>query len=173
MACQFPKGSFSDDPLRTFFLVFYLYCPLSVHRLTAFLIPNDRSFSSFTFLTTLSILFSNSKIISYLSYQSLLLILILLLISGDIHPNPGPIDPCSVDPVESTGEIDWYNLPTVLSGCASLALVSHLQIFEKFLEDTLELVQCAHLSLKLLPPLLKLSPYPHLQTPEKLKSSHL
>ena len=81
MAGQFPKVSSYGDPLTDiFFLVFNSCCPLSGHRRTGFLIPNDRPLSSFTFLTTPFILSSNSKPFFYLSYLSLLLIFMLLLI---------------------------------------------------------------------------------------------
>ena len=92
-----PRGSHSRaTPLWTNFLfIFYPCCPLRGHRWTAFLTPNDAS-SLFTFLKTFSYPFSNPKPPLYLSQPLLLLILMLLLISGDIHPNPGPINPCSV-----------------------------------------------------------------------------
>ena len=63
-----PRVSSSDDPLGTFFLVFYPCCSLSGHRRMAFLIPNDCLPSSFTFLTTPFIIFSNSKPLIYLTY---------------------------------------------------------------------------------------------------------
>ena len=75
----------------------------------------------------------------------------LLLISGDIHPNPGPIDPALSAPVESPGETDRYNVPTVLSGYTSPALVFLLLTFVKSHQDTLGLAQYVH-------PLLNLSP---------------
>ena len=74
----------------------------------------------------------------------------LLLISGDIHPNPGPIDPA----LSAPGETDRYNVPTVLSGYTSPALVFLLLTFVKSHRDTLGLAQCVH-------PLLNLSPVSH------------
>ena len=68
----------------------------------------------------------------------------LLLISGDIYPNPGPIDPAPCAPVESPGETDRYNVSTVLSGYTSHALVFLLLTFVKSIRDTLGLAQCAH-----------------------------
>ena len=67
----------------------------------------------------------------------------LLLVSGDIHPNPSPIDSLSA-PVESPGETDRYNVPTVLSGYTSPALVFLLLTFVKSPRDTLGLAQCVH-----------------------------
>ena len=67
------------------------------HIWTAFLNPIDRSpISSTLCRTTLLIPSFLPKPLLYLSHSPLILILMLLLISGDIHPNPGPIDPCSV-----------------------------------------------------------------------------
>ena len=95
----------------------------------------------------------------------------LFFISSDIHPNPGPIDPIDYamsTPVGLSGETDLYNVPTVLSGCTSLALVSLLLTFKKFFRDTLGPVQCAHL----LSPLPKLSSNLYLSVSAKLKNPH-
>ena len=43
-----------------------------------------------------------------------ILISMLLLISGDIHPNPGPIDPCSV----CSRRVTWGNRSIQCTGCS-------------------------------------------------------
>ena len=91
--------------LWTFILVFCTCCALSGHRWTAILILTDCSPSSCTnqLLFTTSSTFAQHLLISksffflYIySILSLLLILMLLFISGNIHPNPGSIDSCSI-----------------------------------------------------------------------------
>ena len=72
---------------RTTFLIFYPCCPLRGHIWTAFLNPNDRT-PPLTVPTTFFSLFSHPKPPLYLSCPPLLPILMLLPISGDIHPNP-------------------------------------------------------------------------------------
>ena len=122
------------------------------HIWTAFLNPIDCTpiYSTF-FLTTLLSPFFQPKPLLYLSHSLLILILMLLLISGDIHPNPGPIDPCSVSSGRVILETDRYNLPTVLSGCTSPTLVFLTLTFVKSPQDTLGLFQCVHPLLKPLP----------------------
>ena len=67
------------------------------HIWTAFLNPIDRPpISSTFFRTTLLSLSFHPKPLHYSSHPPLILIFMLLLISGDIYPNPAPIDPCSV-----------------------------------------------------------------------------
>ena len=101
----------------------------------------------------------------------------LLLISGDIHPNPGLIDPCFV----CSRRVTWRNrlvqCTTVLSGYTSPALVFLPLSFKKSPRDTLGLAQCAYPLLNPSPPshtlILYLHPFtlqiphPHSQTPTK------
>ena len=77
--------------------------------------PNDRTpISSTFFLTTLFVSpFFHPKPLLYLSHSLLILILMLLLISGDIHPNPGPIDPCSV----CSRRVTWGNRSIQCTNC--------------------------------------------------------
>ena len=82
----------------------------------------------------------------------------LLLISGDIHPNPGP---ALSAPVESPGETDQYNVPAVPSGYTSPALVFLPLTSAKSPMDTLGLAQCAHPLLNPPPPSHTLIPYLH------------
>ena len=97
----------------TTFLVFYPCCPMRGHIRTAFLNPIDRPPISSTFFpTTLLSLFFHPKPPLYLSYSPLLLILILL-ISSDIHRNPGPIDPCSV----CSRRVTWGNRSVQCTNC--------------------------------------------------------
>ena len=102
-----------SDPLWTFVLVFYSCCPLSgVQRWTTILILTNRSSSSSINPSLLRIPFTFSKhsIISKSllpfckSMLSLLLIFSLLIISGDVLPNPSPAHPCSSIPVVSPGK---------------------------------------------------------------------
>ena len=88
----------------------------------------------------------------------------LLLISGDIHPNPYKT-PAPSAPVESPGKTDRYNVPTVLSGYTSPVPVSPPRTFAKSPRDTLGLAQCAHPPLKSPPSFHILTPYLHPQTP--------
>ena len=155
------------------------------HIWTALLNPIDRPFTSSTFFwTTLLSPSFHPKPLHYSSHPPLILIFMLLLISGDILPNPGPIDPARSAPVESPGETDQYNVPIVLSGYTSPALVSLLLTFVKSHRDTLGLAQCVHpllnpsplshtLILYLHPflylhPITHQIPHPHSQTPTKL-----
>ena len=73
-------------------------------------------------------------------------------------PNPGPINPCSV----CSCQVTWGNRLVQCANCSLVVQLScwglSLLIFEKFLQDTLGFVQCAHLPLKVLSSLLKLSP---------------
>ena len=84
----------------------------------------------------------------------------LLFISCDIHPNPGPIDPCSV----CSRRVTWGNrsvqCTTALSGYTFPALVFLPLTFVKSPRDTLGLAQCAH-------PLLN----PSLSHPNRVPSS--
>ena len=75
--------------------------------------------SSTVYCTTFHSLFSHPKAPLYLSYSPLLLILMLLFISGDIHPNPGPIDHCSV----CSRRVTWGNR---LIQCTNCSLWVHL-----------------------------------------------
>ena len=132
------------------------------HIWTAFLNPIDCPLtSSIFFQTTLLHPSFHPKPLHYLSHSPLILIFMLLLISGDIHPNPGPTDPALSAPVESPGETNQYNVPTVLSGYTSPALI-FLLTFVKSRWDTLGLAQCAHPLLNPSPPSHTLILYLHL-----------
>ena len=98
MACQFPEGLILGRfSLGQLFLIFYPCCPMRGHIWAAFLNPINRPPTSSTFSrTTLLSTSFHPKPLHYSSHPPLLLIFMLLLISGDIHPNPGPIDLCSV-----------------------------------------------------------------------------
>ena len=50
----------------------------------------------------------------YSSHPPLILIFVLLLISGDIHPNLGPIDPCSV----CSRRVTWGNRSVQCTNCS-------------------------------------------------------
>ena len=118
-----PRGSHPWAILPwTIFFVFYTCCPMCGHIWIAFLNPIDCPPISSTFFpkTFLSLFFHPIPLLN-ISHSPLILILMLLLISGDIHPNPGPIDPCSVCSRRVTWETDRYNVPTVLSGYTSPA----------------------------------------------------
>ena len=96
-------------------LVFYSCCPMRSHIWTAFLNPIDHPpISSTFFLRTLLSLFFHLKPLLYLSHSLLILILMLLLISSDIHPNPGPIDPCSV----CSCRVTWGNRSVQCTNCS-------------------------------------------------------
>ena len=85
------------------------------HIWTAFLNPIDLlPISSTFFPTTLFSFFFHLKPPLYLSYSPLLLILMPFLISGDIHPNPGPIDPCSI----CSRRVTWGNRSVQCSNCS-------------------------------------------------------
>ena len=140
-------------PLWTIFsLIFYPCCPLRGHRWTAFLIPNDCPLSSFTFLKTFLSSFSNPNPPFYLFYPPLLLIRMLHLISGDIHPNPGPIDPCSV----CSRRVTWGNKSVQCVNCSLWLHLSYSGLppadFRKISPEHSWTFQCCHLPLKF-PPL--------------------
>ena len=72
------------------------------HMWTALLNPIDRPPTpSIFFRTSLPRPSFHPKPLHYSSHSPLILISMLLLISGDIHPNPGPIDPCAMCPSSS------------------------------------------------------------------------
>ena len=85
------------------------------HMWTALLNPIDRpptpSILSRTSLPRPSF---HPKPLHYSSHSPLILISMLLLISGDIHPNPGPIDPCSV----CSRRVTWGNRSIQCAGCS-------------------------------------------------------
>ena len=141
-----PRGSHPRAILlRTTPLIFYPCCPMRGHIWTALLNPIDRPPTPYIFFrTSLPRPSFHPKPLHYLSHSPLILISMLLLISGDIHPNPGPIDPALSSPVKSPGETDQYNVPTVLSGYTSPALVFLPLTFVKSPLDTLGPAQCAH-----------------------------
>ena len=97
----------------TILLVFYPCCPMRGHIWTAFLNPIDRPPIPSTFFpTTFLCLFFHPKPLLNLSHSPL--ILMLLLISSDIHPNPGPIDPCSV----CSHRVTWGNRSVRCTNCS-------------------------------------------------------
>ena len=57
---------------------------------------------------------STPKPSHFLCYSPLLLILILFLIGGDIHPDPGPLDPCSV----CSRRVTWGNRSVQCTNCS-------------------------------------------------------
>ena len=85
------------------------------HIWTAFLNPIDRplTFSTFFWTPLLSPSF-HPKPLHYSSHSLLIVIFMLLLISGDIHPNPGPIDPCSV----CSRRVTWGNRSVQCTNCS-------------------------------------------------------
>ena len=130
----------------TTLVVFYPCCRMRGHIWTAFLNPFVRtSISTFILTTPLSSVF-HTKPLLYLSHSPLSLILMFLIISGDIHSNPGPIDPCSV----CSRRVTWGNRSVQ---CINCSLWVHLSCsglpltFVKFPRDTLGLPQCVHLPL--------------------------
>ena len=111
-----PRGSHPRAILPwTTLLIFYPCCPMRGHMWTALLNPIDRpptpSILSRTSLPRPSF---HPKSLHYSSHSPLILISILLLISGDIHPNPGPIDPCSV----CSRRVTWGNRSIQCTGCS-------------------------------------------------------
>ena len=85
------------------------------HICTAFLNPIDHiPITSTFFLTILLSPFFHPKPLLYLSHSPLILILMLLLIRSDIHPNPGPIDPCFV----CSRRVTWGNRSIQCTNCS-------------------------------------------------------
>ena len=85
------------------------------HIWTSLLNPIDRPPTpSIFFRTTLLRPSFHPKPLYYLSHSPLILISMLLLISKDIHPNPGPIDPCSV----CSRRVTWGNRSIQCTGCS-------------------------------------------------------
>ena len=85
------------------------------HIWTALLNPIDRPPTpSIFFRTSLPRLSFHPKPLHYLSHSPLILISMLLLISGDIHPNPGRIDPCSV----CSRRVTWGNRSIQCTNCS-------------------------------------------------------
>ena len=110
-----PRGSHPRPILlwTTVLLVFYPCCPMRGHIWTAFLNPIDCPPISTFFRTTLLSPSFHPKPLLYLYHLSLILIL-MLLISGDIHPNPGPIDSCSV----CSHRVTWKNRSVQCTNCS-------------------------------------------------------
>ena len=111
-----PRGSHPRAILPwSILLIFYPCCPMRGHMWTALLNPIDRpptpSILSRTSLPRPSF---HPKPLHYSSHSPLILISMLLLISGDIHPNPGPIDPCSV----CSRKVTWGNRSIQCTGCS-------------------------------------------------------
>ena len=85
------------------------------HIWTAFFNPIDCSPTPYIFFrTSLPCPSFHPKPLHYLSHSLLILISMLLLISGDIHPNPGPIDPCSV----CSRRVTWGNRSIQCTNCS-------------------------------------------------------
>ena len=85
------------------------------HIWTAFLNPIDcPPISSTFFRTTLLSPSFHPKPLHYSFHPPLILIFMLLLISGDIHPNPGPIDSCSV----CSRRVTWGNRSVRFTNCS-------------------------------------------------------
>ena len=115
------------------------------HIWTAFLNSIDRPpISSAFFRTTLLGPSFHPKALHYSSHPPLILIFMLLLISGDIHPNPGPIDPCSV----CSHRVTWKNRSVQCTNYSLWVCLSCFGLspadFCKISQDTLGLAQCAH-----------------------------
>ena len=118
MACRFPEGLILGQfSLRQLFFSFFIpavQCAVT-YIWTAFLNPIDRPPISSTFFRI--ILLSPSfhpKPLYYLSHPPLILIFMLLLISRDIHPNPGSTDPCSV----CSRRVTWGNRSVQCTNCS-------------------------------------------------------
>ena len=125
------------------------------HIWTALLNPIDRRPTPPIFFRT-SLLRPSfyPKPLHYLFHSPLILISMLLLISGDIHPNPGPIDPCSL----CSRRVTWGNRSIQCTNCSLWVHLSGTGLspaeFVKSPRDTLGPAQCAH-------PLLNPSPPSH------------
>ena len=111
-----PRGSHPRAILPwTTLPIFYPGCPMRGHMWTALLNPIDRPPTpSILSRTSLPHPSFHPKPLHYSSHSPLLLISILLLISSDIHPNPGPIDPCSV----CSRRVTWGNRSIQCTGCS-------------------------------------------------------
>ena len=173
-----PRGSRPRAILfRTTLLIFYPCCPMRGHIWTALLNPIDLPPNpSIFFRTSLLRPSFHPKPLHYLSHSPLILISMLLFISDDIYPNPGPIDPCSV----CSRRVTWGNRSIQCTNCS---LWVHLfcsglspDDFRKISRDTLGLAQCAHPLLNPSPPshtlILYLRPFLYLH-PLTLQIPHL
>ena len=112
-----PQGSHPRAVFHqtTLLLIFYPCCPMRGHIWTAFLYPIDCPPTSSTFFwTTLLSPSFHPKPLHYSFHPPLILIFMLLLISGDIHPNLGPIDPCSV----CSCRVTWGNRSVQCINCS-------------------------------------------------------
>ena len=87
---------------QTLPFIFLLCCPF-----------NDRSRAAYSFLK-ISRLFSLSLFSCPTLARLRLLILLLLLMSGNVHPNPGPIFPCSV----CAGNVTWWGKSVQCCTCS-------------------------------------------------------
>ena len=168
----------------TLLLIFYPCCPMRGHIWTAFLNPIDRPPTSSTFFrTTLLSPSFHPKPLHYSFHPPLILIFMLLLISGDIHPNPGPIDPCSVcsrrvtwgnRSVQCTNCSLWVHLPCSGLSPTDFRKISpgHSWTCPMCPSSSQPLPSLSHLILYLYPslylhPLTHQIPHPHSQTPTK------
>ena len=110
-----PRGSHPRAILLRTTLIFYPCCPMRGRIWTALLNPIDRlPTPSIFFLTSLLRPSFHPKPFHYLSHSPLIPISMLLLISGDIHPNPGPIDLCSV----LSRRVTWGNRSIQCTNCS-------------------------------------------------------
>ena len=122
MACQFPEGLIFGRFFHATFLIFYPCCPLRGHLSTAFLNPNDRP----------PIFYPDNFLVSSPTQTfSLSILLTAAYPYASSHQRwhsspPRPYRPLLAlsAPVESPGETDRYNVPTVLSGYTSPVPVS-------------------------------------------------
>ena len=95
--------------------IFSLCCPLNDRRRAAHSIYKiGRLFSLFLF--------------SCPSLALLRLLILLLLMSGNVHPNPGPIFPCSV----CAGNVTWQGKSVQCCTCSIWVAESRVFILEAF-----------------------------------------
>ena len=114
MVCQFSEGLILGRFFRGQLFSFFVPAVQCAVTWTASLNPIDRPrISSTVCPPTFPSLFFHLKPPLYLSYPPLIFIL-MLLISGDIHPNPGPIDPCSV----CSRRVTWGNRSVQCTKCS-------------------------------------------------------
>ena len=154
------------------------------HIWAVFLNPIDRLSTSSTFSrTTLLSPSFHPKPLHHSSHPPLILIFMLLLISGDIHTNPGPINPCSV----CSHRVTWGNRSVQCTNCSLWVHLSYSGLspadFRKISQEHSRTCPMCHPLLNLSPlshplilylhpslylnPLTLQIPHPHSQTPTK------